>query len=66
MSNKKRTTGRPSRYPLEFQRDAVAMVLDEKPEYANRRTNHCGSANLLPFPASASDRFLSNDMLRHA
>ena len=30
MSNKKRTTGRPSRYPLEFQRDAVAMVLDEK------------------------------------
>ncbi len=28
MSNKKRT-GRPSMYPLEFQRDAVAMVLDE-------------------------------------
>ena len=28
MSNKKRT-GRPSKYPLEFQRDAVAMVLDE-------------------------------------
>ncbi len=28
MSNKKRT-GRPSKYPPEFQRDAVAMVLDE-------------------------------------
>ena len=28
MSNKKRT-GRPSKFPLEFQRDAVAMVLDE-------------------------------------
>ena len=28
MSNKKRT-GRPSKYPLVFQRDAVAMVLDE-------------------------------------
>ena len=28
MSNRKRT-GRPSKYPLEFQRDAVAMVLDE-------------------------------------
>jgi transposase len=29
MSNKKRRTGRPSMYPPEFQRDAVAMVLDE-------------------------------------
>jgi transposase len=29
MSNKKRRTGRPSKYPPEFQRDAVAMVLDE-------------------------------------
>jgi transposase len=28
MSNKKRT-GRPPKYPPEFQRDAVAMVLDE-------------------------------------
>ena len=28
MSNKKRT-GRPAKYPPEFQRDAVAMVLDE-------------------------------------
>jgi transposase len=28
MSNKKRA-GRPSKYPPEFQRDAVAMVLDE-------------------------------------
>lgn len=28
MSNKKRT-GRPSKYPPEFQRDAVALVLDE-------------------------------------
>ena len=35
MSNKKRTTGRPSRYPLEFQRDAVAMVLDEKRSIAD-------------------------------
>jgi hypothetical protein len=30
MSNKKRT-GRPSKYPPEFQRDAVTMVLDERP-----------------------------------
>ena len=29
MSNKKRAPGRPSKYPPEFQRDAVAMVLDE-------------------------------------
>ncbi len=30
MSNrKKRVRGRPSKYPLEFRRDAVAMVLDE-------------------------------------
>lgn len=29
MSNKKRRPGRPSKYPPEFQRDAVAMVLDE-------------------------------------
>ena len=29
MSNKKRAPGRPSKYPREFQRDAVAMVIDE-------------------------------------
>ena len=29
MSNKKRAPGRPSKYPPEFQGDAVAMVLDE-------------------------------------
>jgi len=29
MSNKKRSPGRPAKYPIEFQRDAVAMVLDE-------------------------------------
>lgn len=29
MSNRKRSRGRPSMYPPEFQRDAVAMVLDE-------------------------------------
>jgi transposase-like protein len=31
MSNRKKTTvrGRPSKYPPEFRRDAVAMVLDE-------------------------------------
>ena len=29
MSNRKRPKGRPSKYPPEFQRDAVAMVLDE-------------------------------------
>ena len=29
MSNKKRAPGRPAKYPPEFQRDAVAMVLDE-------------------------------------
>jgi len=30
MSSKKRSRGRPSMYPPEFQRDAVAMVLDEE------------------------------------
>jgi transposase len=30
MSNSKRPRGRPSKYPPEFQRDAVAMVLDEQ------------------------------------
>jgi transposase len=30
MSNRKRLRGRPSKYPPEFQRDAVAMVLDEQ------------------------------------
>jgi transposase len=29
MSNKKKRPGRPSKYPPEFRRDAVAMVLDE-------------------------------------
>jgi transposase len=29
MSNKKRRPGRPSKYPPEFQRDAVALVLEE-------------------------------------
>ena len=29
MSNRKRPRGRTSKYPPEFQRDAVAMVLDE-------------------------------------
>ncbi len=29
MSNRKRPRGRPSEYPPEFQRDEVAMVLDE-------------------------------------
>ncbi len=35
MSNKKRSPGRPAKYPLEFQRDAVAMVLDEKRSIAD-------------------------------
>jgi transposase len=29
MSNKKKSRGRPSKFPPEFRRDAVAMVLDE-------------------------------------
>jgi transposase-like protein len=29
MSSRKRPRGRPPKYPPEFQRDAVAMVLDE-------------------------------------
>ena len=29
MSNNKRSAGRPSKYPAEFRRDAVAMVVDE-------------------------------------
>ncbi len=29
MSNKKKPRGRPSKFPPEFRRDAVAMVLDE-------------------------------------
>jgi transposase len=36
MSNsKKRAGGRPAKYPPEFQRDAVAMVLDEKRSIAD-------------------------------
>jgi transposase len=35
MSNKKRIGGRPSKYPPEFQRDAVAMVLDEERSIAD-------------------------------
>lgn len=35
MSNRKRSRGRPSKYPLEFQRDAVAMVLDESRSIAD-------------------------------
>jgi transposase len=30
MSNKKKPRGRPSKFPPEFRRDAVAMVLDEE------------------------------------
>jgi transposase-like protein len=29
MSNRRRPRGRPPKYPPEFQRDAVAMVIDE-------------------------------------
>ncbi|MFT3851351.1 MAG: transposase [Ilumatobacteraceae bacterium] len=35
MSNKKRSPGRPAKYPPEFQRDAVAMVLDEQRSIAD-------------------------------
>ncbi|MFT3855547.1 MAG: transposase [Ilumatobacteraceae bacterium] len=35
MSNKKRLPGRPAKYPPEFQRDAVAMVLDESRSIAD-------------------------------
>jgi transposase len=35
MSNKKRRPGRPAKYPPEFQRDAVAMVLDEERSIAD-------------------------------
>ncbi len=35
MSNKRRPPGRPSKYPPEFQRDAVAMVLDEERSIAD-------------------------------
>jgi transposase len=35
MSNRKRPRGRPSKYPSEFQRDAVAMVLDEQRSIAD-------------------------------
>ena len=34
-SSKKRARGRPSKYPPEFQRDAVAMVLDEERSIAD-------------------------------
>src|SRR3954451_14130173 len=34
-SSKKRSRGRPSKYPPEFQRDAVAMVLDEQRSIAD-------------------------------
>jgi len=35
MSNRKRPRGRPSKYAPEFQRDAVAMVLDEERSIAD-------------------------------
>ena len=35
MSSRKRPRGRPSKYPPEFQRDAVAMVLDEQRSIAD-------------------------------
>ena len=35
MSNKERRPGRPSKYPPEFQRDAVGMVLDEERSIAD-------------------------------
>jgi transposase len=35
MSNRKRPRGRPSKYAPEFQRDAVAMVLDEQRSIAD-------------------------------
>jgi len=35
MSNKKRSPGRPAKYPPEFQRDAVAMVLVEERSIAD-------------------------------
>jgi transposase len=35
MSNRKRPRGRPSKYPPEFQRDAVAMVLDDQRSIAD-------------------------------
>lgn len=34
-SKKKRSRGRPSKYPPEFRRDAVAMVLDEERSIAD-------------------------------
>ena len=34
-SSKKRSRGRPSKYPPEFQRDAVGMVLDEERSIAD-------------------------------
>ena len=35
MSNRKRPRGRPSKYPPEFQRDAVSMVIDEQRSIAD-------------------------------
>ncbi len=35
MSNKKKPRGRPSKFPPEFRRDAVAMVLDESRSIAD-------------------------------
>ena len=35
MANKKKPRGRPSKFPPEFRRDAVAMVLDEDRQIAD-------------------------------
>ena len=43
MSNRKRPRGRPSKYPPEFQRDAVAMVLDEQSHRSPRWPGRSGS-----------------------
>jgi transposase-like protein len=65
MSNKKRTTagGRPSKFPPEFRRDAVGMVLDDDRPIAevgraigvNRAPWVTGSASSASSGATARD-----------
>jgi transposase-like protein len=57
MSNRKRPRGRPSKYPPEFQPDAVAMVLDEGRAIAEvGRAIGVNEGTLGNFPATSPRR----------
>jgi transposase len=74
MSNRKRPRGRPSKYPPEFQRDAVAMVLDEGraiAEVGRERTAGVGldtdeRAELVELRAEVTQLRMERDLLKRS